>query len=169
MKRFLRRLRGAFGMGLSWAVVGFVAGGVIELIHNIWPNPIGGAVDIWPAVLAYPGFFGGIAFSAVLGVVGRRRRFDELSLPMFAAVGALGGVMVSLIPAAAVALGIASVNESLLRITLSLLGPFALGGAAAASGTLLIARMAEDQELLQDGQGVGDVGLTNDEKRNLLS
>lgn len=156
-------------MGLSWAVVGFVAGGVIELIHNIWPNPIGGAVDIWPAVLAYPGFFGGIAFSAVLGVVGRRRRFDELSLPMFAAVGALGGVMVSLIPAAAVALGIASVNESLLRITLSLLGPFALGGAAAASGTLLIARMAEDQELLQDGQGVGDVGLTNDEKRNLLS
>ena len=45
MKNWLRRVRGAVGMALTWAVVGFVVGMGIELIHNIWPNPIGSAVD----------------------------------------------------------------------------------------------------------------------------
>ncbi len=90
MKNWLRRIRGAVGMGLTWAVVGFLAGIGIEVIHNIWPNPIGSAVDIWPAVLAYPGFFGGVAFSTVLGIAGRRRRFDELSLPRFGFWGRWG-------------------------------------------------------------------------------
>ena len=57
MKKWLRRIRGAVGMGL--------------------PLP----------VLAIPGFFGGAFFSTVLGIAGRRHRFDELSLPRFAAWG----------------------------------------------------------------------------------
>jgi hypothetical protein len=36
------------------------------------PNPLGSLVDIWPAVLAIPGFFGGLAFSTVLGIAGPR-------------------------------------------------------------------------------------------------
>jgi hypothetical protein len=168
MKSWLRRIRGAVGMGLTWAVAGFLLGGVIELVHNIWPNPIGSAVDIWPAVLAYPGFVGGVAFSAVLGVAGRRRRFDELSLPAVAAWGALGGLMVGLIPVAMVVLGLATPNVPLWQITLGLLGPFAVGGAIAASGSLALARMAEDQELLGESQDVADVGLTKEEERELL-
>jgi hypothetical protein len=155
-------------MGLTWAVAGFLVGGGIELIHNIWPNPIGSAVDIWPAVLAYPAFVGGLAFSAVLGAAGRRRRFDELALPTVAAWGALGGLIVSLIPAAIVAMGLATPNVPLSQITLSLLGPFTLGGAIAASGSLALARMAEDRELLADGRDVADVGLTEEEERELL-
>jgi hypothetical protein len=155
-------------MGLTWAVVGFIAGMGIELIHNLWPNPLGSAVDIWPAALAYPGFLGGVAFSAVLGIVGRRRRFDELSLPGVATLGALGGLLVSLIPAAMVALGWATPNVPLWQITLALVGPFSVGGAIAASGSLALARMAEDRELLTESENVAGVGLTEEEERELL-
>lgn len=168
MSTWLRRIRGALGMGLTWAVAGFLTGMGIELIHNIWPNPIGSAVDIWPAALAYPGFFGGVAFSVVLGIAARRRRFDELSLPQVAAWGAVGGLLVALIPAAMVAVGLATPNVPLWELTLALLGPFMSGGAIAASGSLVLARMAEDAELLDDGHGVTDVGLTEDEERELL-
>ncbi len=165
----LRRIRGAVGMGVTWAVAGFVVGGGIELIHNIWPNPIGSAFDIWPAVLAYPGFVGGVAFSVVLGVAGRRRRFDELSLPAVASWGALGGLIVSLIPAGLVAVGLATPNVPLWQITLGLLGPFALGGAIAASASLTLARLTEDRDLLAASKDVAVVGLTEEEERELLS
>ena len=112
MRGWLRRIRGALGMGLTWGVAGFLAGIGIELIHNVWPNPFGSMVDIWPAALGYPAFFGGVAFSSVLGIVGRRRRFDELSHPRFAVLGAVGGLAVSLIPAAMVAMGLATPNDS---------------------------------------------------------
>ena len=42
MGKWLRRIRGAVGMGLTWAVAGFLAGIGIELTHNIWPNPLAG-------------------------------------------------------------------------------------------------------------------------------
>lgn len=168
MRTWIRRIRGALGMGLTWAVTGFIAGVGIELIHNIWPNPLGAAVDIWPAALAYPGFFGGVAFSVVLGIAGRRRRFDELSLPRVAAWGAVGGLVVSLIPAALIALGLASPNVPLWQITLALAVPFTAGGAVAASGSLALARISEDQELLEGRRDVADVGLTEAEERELL-
>lgn len=147
---------------------GFVIGMAIELVHNVWPNPLGSAVDIWPAVLAYPGFLGGVAFSAVLGITGRRRRFDELSIPGFAAWGALGGLMVSLVPAALDALGLATLNIPLWQITVGLAGPCILGGAVAASGSLALARVAEDRALLAASEKVAEVGLTKEEVRELL-
>lgn len=155
-------------MGLTWGVVGFVVGGVIELVHNIWPNPVGGAVDIWPAVLAYPGFLGGVAFSAVLGIAGRRRGFAELSLPGVAAAGAAGGLIVSLIPAALGALGLATSSVSFWTITAWLAGPCAVGGAVAASGSLLLARRAEDRTSLGAADDLADLGLTEAESRELL-
>ncbi len=168
MKKWLRRIRGAIGMGLTWGITGFLAGMVIELIHNIWPNPIGSAVDIWPAALAYPGFLGGVTFSAVLGIAGRSRRFDELSLPRFAAWGAVGGLLVSLIPAAMMALGLGSSSIPAWQITAALAGPFAIGGAIAASGSLALARLADDRELLDASRDVAEVGLTEKEARQLL-
>jgi hypothetical protein len=56
--------------------------------------------------LAVPGFVGGACFSVVLGIAGRRRRFEDLSLSRFAAWGALGGLLLSLVPAAMVAVGL---------------------------------------------------------------
>ncbi|MGD2120960.1 MAG: hypothetical protein PVJ76_04410 [Gemmatimonadota bacterium] len=168
MKRWIRRIRGAAGLGLVWAAAGFLAGMGIELVHNLWPNPLGSAVDIWPAALAYPGFLGGLAFSTVLGIAGRRRRFDELSLPRVAAWGAVGGLAVSLIPAAMTTLDLATPNVPLWQITLALAGPFSLGGAIAAYGSLALARVAEVRELLADGRRVADVGLTEEVERKLL-
>lgn len=168
MRRWLGRLRGALGMGLTWGVAGFAAGMGIELVHNIWPNPLGAAVDIWPAALAYPGLVGGVAFSVVLGVAARGRRLDELSMPAVAGWGALGGLLVSLIPAAMVAAGLGTANEPIVAITLALLGPFTAGGAIAASTSLALARKAEDRELLEESDEVAEVGLTEEEKRTLL-
>ena len=168
MGKWLRRVRGALGLALTWAVGGALVGFGIELIHNVWPNPLGAMADIWPAVLAYPAFFGGLAFSAILGIAGRRRRFDELSLPWFAAFGAVGGVLVSLLPGALVGLGLATPNVPWWEITAALIGPLTLGGAAAAAGTLALARMSEDRALLDAGDDVADVGLTDAEARELL-
>ena len=106
MNKWLRRLRGAFGMALSWGVTAFLVGMGIELVHKVWPNPLGAWVDIWPAALALPAFFGGLGFSVVLGIAGRRRRFDELSLSGFASWGAVSGLLVSLIPAVLVGLNL---------------------------------------------------------------
>lgn len=168
MKKWLRRVRGAIGMGLTWAVGGALVGFGIELVHNIWPNPLGSLLDIWPAALAYPAFVGGLVFSTVLGIAGRRRRFDELSIPRFAAWGAVGGLVVSLLPGAMAATGLVTLNVSLWQLTAALVGPLTLGSATAAAGSLALARMAEDQELVDAGRNADDVGLSNEEARELL-
>ena len=49
------------------------------------------------------------------------------------------------------------------------LGPvFAAAGAGCATGTLAMARRAEDRELLAAGEDVAEVGLTEDEALELL-
>lgn len=168
MKKWLRGVRGAIGMGLTWAVGGALVGFGIELIHNIWPNPLGSLVDIWPAALAYPAFLGGLVFSTVLGIAGRRRRFDELSLPRFAVWGAAGGLVVSLLPAAMAVTGLVSLDVPLWQLTAALIGPLTLGSATAAACSLALARMAEDRELLDTGRTVDDMGLSKEEARELL-
>jgi hypothetical protein len=168
MKGWLRRIRGILGMGLTWGVAGSLAGMAIELTHRIWPNPLGGMMDMWPVALGLPGFLGGIAFATVLGVVARSRRFDELSLSKFAALGGLGGLMVGLLPAALDILGLVPAGFALWPVTPTLVVPFTLGGAIVASGTLALARLTEDREVLQAGEGVADIGLTTEEARELL-
>ena len=168
MKNWLRRLRGAFGLAVIWGGIGFFAGFGIEIIHNIWPNPIGRLVDIWPAALALPGFFGALLFSAVVGIVGRNRKFHELSLPGFTAWGAVGGLLLSVLPAAMVTVGFGDAKVPLWQITGALLGPCVLGGAIAAAGTLVLARKSEDRELLAAARDVSNVGLTEEEARELL-
>lgn len=144
MKKWMRRVRGALCFGIIWATGGALLGFAIELLHNAWPNPFGSLVDIWPAALAYPAFLGGLAFSTVLGIVGRGRRFDELSLPAFAAWGALGGLLVSLVPVAAVGTGLVTLDVPPWRLTAALAVPLTLGSAIAASASLALARMSED-------------------------
>jgi hypothetical protein len=153
MNGWLRRIRGAVGLGLTWAVAwGFVGFG-IELVHNIWPNPLGSMVDIWPAVLAYPAFLGGLAFSTVLGIAGRRRRFDELSLPRFAAWGALGGLLLGLVPAVVFAGGAASLAEVAATVS-----AIALLTAVSATGSLMLARMAEEGGSIAAGGAPASAG-----------
>jgi hypothetical protein len=83
MQKWLRRIRGAVGMGLTWAAGWALVGVLTELFID----PMGSLVDVWPTALTIPGFLGGAVFSAVLQVAEGRRRFDELSLPRFGAWG----------------------------------------------------------------------------------
>src|SRR3954469_4905035 len=116
MKEWARRLRGALGMGLTWAIAWAIGGMSIGVASLLFPGVLSGsfftAFDAPLPALAVPGFFAGVFFSVVLGVAGRRRRFSELSLPRFAAWGALGGVLLIAFPFALVAVGLASRSGS---------------------------------------------------------
>ena len=160
MAKWLKRIRGAVGMGLTWAVGWAVAGVMIGVMSNVLPGlPWDSFFNVFDAplpALAIPGFVGGALFSTVLGIAGRRRRFDELSLPRFAALGAVGGLLLSLVPAAMVGLGLLSLGPKvgLWAITAAIAAPFTLLSAASASGSLMLARRAEDRELLEASHDV---------------
>ena len=51
---------------------------------------------------------------------------------------------------------------------LLLLGIHGLLGASSAAGSLALARRADDQELLDSGKDVAEIGLTEEEKHQLL-
>jgi hypothetical protein len=175
MKSWLRRVRGAVGMGLTWgagwALVGLLIGVTSKLLPGLPWDSFFEVFDAPLPALAIPGFFGGALFSTVLGIAGRRRRFDELSLPRFAAWGAAGGLMLSLVPAALVAVGLASVEPGALglwQLTAVIGGPLTLLSAVSASGSLMLARRAEDRGLPEASEDVDEAGLTEGEARELL-
>jgi hypothetical protein len=154
MKKWLRRIRGAIGMGLTWAAAWFGAGVALLLVVGL------DAADVpFPLGFGMFGFLAGVMFSGVLGAFEGRRRFDQMSLPRFAVWGAVGGLLLSGIFAWAAGLG----GEFLV------LGPvFALAGATSAAGTLTLARMAEDRASLDASADAGEAGLTEGEAHELL-
>jgi hypothetical protein len=151
MQKWLTRARGALGMGLTWAVAWALFGLLIGVSSVLLPFlPWERFFDVFDAplpALGVPGFVGGVIFSIVLGIAGRRRRFDELSLPRFAAWGAVGGLLLSLVPAAMVGIGLAHLGRpdfGLWSITATISVPLIVLSALSASGSLLLAaRRAE--------------------------
>jgi len=175
MAPWLRRTRGALGMGVTWAAAWALAGLVLGLASLLLPRlPWDAVFQLFDAplpALALPGFVGGILFSGVLGIAGRRRRFDELSLPRFTAWGALGGCLLSLVPGLLVGAGLATVgpgSPGIGALTAMLAVPLSLLGAGSAAGSLVLARLAEDRELGAAGEAAARVGLTPREDRELL-
>lgn len=86
-------VRGAILMIVLWVVgwgLGF--GGIMELV-----DPDGKIQDVWPTLLAVPGFVGGVIFSMLLAIAERGRQFDEISLFRFALWGAATGVVIGLL------------------------------------------------------------------------
>lgn len=164
MKRWLRRIRGAIGMGLAWGLAWFGAG-MILLLGLLLSTGSTGADVPYPLGFGALGFIAGVTFSGVLGLLEGRRRFDEMSLPRFAGWGAAGGFLFSALFVSAVALG----EDPAFLWNLVVLGPvFAVAGAGSAAGSLALARKAEDRELLDASVDVGEVGLTEAEARELL-
>ena len=170
MMKGLRRVRGAIGMGLTWAFGWAIAGLMIGVASILVPGlPWNAFFEVFDAplpALAIPGFFAGVFFSTVLGIAARRRRFGELSLRQFAAWGAAGGVLLTLFPFALVAVGLASREGSDVgtwQIVAAIGGPFVLLSAASAFATLYVARAAEERELLATGGGAAGLGHTDGE------
>ncbi len=164
MRKWLQRIRGAVGMGLTWAAGWFGMGVIFLSALLVFGNPPVGiglaGVVANSALLAVSGFIGGVAFSGVLGIAEGRRRFDEMSLPRFAGWGAVGGLLIGVlvVGGAVFAPGPGSV-----------VGLLTLLGAGSAAGSLALARRADDRELLEHGADVADIGLTEEEKRELLT
>ena len=158
MKKWLKRIRGVIGMGLSWAAGLGGVGAIFILMTDTFSL---GAFLIGAATYAALGFLGGATFSVVLGIVEGRHRFDQMSLPRFAAWGAVGGFLVSI---SLFTLGSGFELGELVGVGLG-----AFLGAGCAAGSLALARRSDDRELLEHGADVADIGLTEEERRELLA
>ncbi len=144
MKKWLRRIRGAVGTGLTWAAAWFAVGTIIELVTLVVYGGGLGQLIANSIGLAVAGFIGGTVFSGVLGIFEGRRMFDELSIPRFAALGAVGGLLLFiLLGAVGGGFTIGSMLEAILP---------ALLGAGSAAGSLALARRSEDGDLLEAGE-----------------
>ena len=141
MGKWLRRIRGAVGMGCIWGAACGVVGGVPRWVFGVNTDvPI-------PLIFGLFGFSAGIIFSALLALTEGRRRWDQMSLPRFAGWGAVGGLLLSALFAKAASLGWGDV--------LVVAPTFALASAVCASGSLAVARRAVGREL---PGGQGDAG-----------
>jgi hypothetical protein len=115
MKKWMSGIRGSTLIIALWVVgwgLGF--GGIMELV-----DPDGKIQDVWPTLLAVPGFIGGVLFAGMLAFGEGGRRIDEISLFKFTLWGAVTGVVIGLLtipaevgdvsPGAAGMIGIATV------------------------------------------------------------
>jgi hypothetical protein len=140
MKKWLRRIRGAVGMGLTWAAGWALVGVLIELLMD----PMGSLVDVWVTALAIPGFLGDAVFSTVLRIAEGLRRFDELSLPQFGAWGAVTGLLLGVL---AVSAGVANaIFPGLWLRAAVIIGPTTLLSAVSAVGSGLLFRYAAREQ-----------------------
>ena len=151
---WLARVRGAIGMGFTWAVAWSAAGLVPRWLLGFNPDAP------FPIIFGVLGFVAGVTFSAVLVLTEGRRRFDQMSLPRFAGWGAVGGVLLSAVFARAASLGWGDI--------LAIVPTFALASAACASGSLALARRATRRELPGIREDAAEAELTDREKQELL-
>jgi hypothetical protein len=138
--KWLRRIRGAIGMGFTWAAAWSALGFVPRWIFGI-------DSDLpFPFLFGGLGLIAGVTFSWLLVLAEGRRRFDQLSLPRFAGLGALGGLLIS----APFVRGASLAWSEILAVSIT----FALASAGSAAGSLALARRAVGREL-PDGVGTG--------------
>jgi hypothetical protein len=154
MRNWLRRIRGAIGMGFTWGAAWAGAGIVLAVVTGFKADAP------FPLVFGVLGFIAGVIFSAFLALTEGRRRFDQMSLPRFAGWGATGGLLLSAVFAKAASLSWGDV--------LAIAPTFALACAVCASGSLAVARRAVRRELPDIREGSAEAELTDHEKRNLL-
>ena len=133
MGKWLRRVRGAIGMGFTWAAAWVAVAFVPRWVFGI-------ESDLpFPILFGALGFIAGVTFSGLLMLTEGRRRFEQMSLPRFAAWGALGGLLLS-------ALFVRGAHYGWGEL-LALSATFASACAICATGSLALARRAARREL----------------------
>jgi hypothetical protein len=153
MRKWLRRIRGAIGMGFIWGAAWSGAGITLAVATGFEADAP------FPLVFGVLGFIAGIIFSSCLALTESRRRFDQLSLPRIAAWGAIGGLLLSALFAKAASLGWGDV--------LAIAPTFALASAVCATASLAVARRAVGRELPDVPRDTGEAELTAHETRQL--
>ena len=133
MRKWLRRIRGAIGMGFTWAFAWSAVGLVPRWLLGFNPDAP------FPIIFGVLGFIAGVTFSGLLVLTEGRRRFDQMSLPRFAGWGAIGGLLLAALFSKAASLRWQDV--------LAIAPTFAVACAVCASGSLAVARRAGRREL----------------------
>jgi hypothetical protein len=147
---WMKRVRGAIGIGLTWGAAWLGAGLIFMVIAA--PHPENPFFVAWGIL----GFIAGVTFATILGIVERRRLIDQLSLPRIAGWGALGG------------LALAGIFAGGVTGQFWLLGPlFALAGAGCAAGTLGLARRGDQRRFLDATADLSEAALSSDPRRKL--
>lgn len=127
MNRLLKRIRGVLGTAATWALawvglgagIGALAGYNLSVLIQMALNS------------SVAGFIAGASFAVILSVAERNQSLEDLSLRRVALWGAVGGLLLSVIP---MAFGVPVAY---------LLGPLVINagiGAGMASGSIVIAR-----------------------------
>ena len=154
MRKWLRRVRGAIGMGFIWGAAWSGAGILLAVVTGFKADAP------FPLIFGVLGFIAGVIFSAFLALTEGRRRFDQMSLPRFAGWGAAGGLLLSAVFAKAASLDWGDV--------LVIVPTFAVASAVCASGSLAVARRAVRRELPDIRGDTAEAELTDHEKAKLL-
>lgn len=153
MRKGLRRVRGAIGMGIVWAVAWSVVGVVPRWVLGFNPDAP------FPIIFGVLGFIAGVIFSSVVVVTEGRRSFDQISLPRFAGWGAVGGLLLS---------GVFARIASLAWSDVLMIAPvFAAASAVCAVGSLAAARTAGKRELPGHGAEIPGAKLAEGDIREL--
>lgn len=148
MPTWLRRIRAALTVGVTWALVWAPVGVLVGLVID----PDGRMDEPWRLIFAYPGFIGGVLFSIILARRARRRTVAELSLPRVAIWGGLAGLAVGTVPFL--------IGTPTGRLPLALLYTVVAGAAtaliaASAAATVAVAQRGRSPEL-PPGQSLDD-------------
>jgi hypothetical protein len=138
--RILRLLRGVVMTALTWATVwvpvSFIAIGVSSLFRT--GPALGMSLARFVIVQATLGAISGGVFASALAIVGRRRTFSSLSMPVAAACGAAAATLVPVLLRVALSAGLAAPTT----VIVSTLLTSGVVGATCATLTLAIARRA---------------------------
>ena len=133
MNPLLRKLRGMFGMGLTWgvgwAIVIFIIGSILGVAD---PDSIDAGEEPWrlAMLVGSVGFVSGSLFGLIFSRAERRKSIKDLSVSRATLRGALGGAILPLLT---------SMNDATLFNTVPL-------GAAFAAATVAVARRSALRE-----------------------
>ena len=155
MKKWLRRIRGAILMGMTWAVIWMPMGLLIGFIVD----RDGRMDEPWILVGALPGFLAGVIFSVVLGIAAGRRRIDELSVAKVGGWGAVAGMVIGSLPFV-----IGDYNPSVPRLLpLVVLGSITVLSSVSAAASLVLAKRSAKGSVAELGAGTPEFELAERE------
>ena len=161
MKKWLRRIRAALMMGLTWAVVWLPIGLLLGFILD----PDGTMDEPWLLVGVFPGFLSGVIFSVVLGIAAGRRKLDQLSVAKVGGWGAVAGLLIGSLP---FVLGDQSPDvERVWLLPLVVMSSVTLLSALSAAGSLVLARKSERGELTAARADMAEFGVAEGEAQAL--